>query len=81
MNFVQALNANRNINIFGNTLSLFDNTLKNWGLETRFVDMKSPESIENCIDDKTRAIFLESITNPQLEVADVKKISGIDEFF
>lgn len=63
--------------IFGNTLSLFDNTLKSWGLETRFIDMKNPESIENCIDDKTRAIFFELITNPQLEVADVKKISGI----
>ncbi|MDP2984314.1 MAG: aminotransferase class V-fold PLP-dependent enzyme [Candidatus Latescibacter sp.] len=63
--------------LFGNTLSLLGKTLKDWGLETRFVDMSEPESIERIIDDGTRAVFLEVITNPQLEVADVKKITEI----
>ncbi len=66
--------------LFGNTLSLLGKTLKDWGLETRFVDMSEPESIERIIDDNTRVVFLEVITNPQLEVADVKKITEIAHF-
>jgi len=63
--------------LFGNTLSLFEKTLKPWGLEVRYVDMTSPAEIQYAIDENTRAIFLESITNPQLEVADFKMISKI----
>jgi len=63
--------------LFGNTLSLFEKTLKPWGLEVRYVDMMSPAKIRPAIDENTRAVFLESITNPQLEVADFKAISKI----
>ena len=63
--------------LFGNTLSLFEKTLKPWGLEVRYADMMSPVEIRRAIDRKTRAVFLESITNPQLEVADFKAISKI----
>ena len=63
--------------LFGNTLSLFEETLREWGLETRFVDMNNPEAIANAIDKKTRAVFFEVITNPQLEVADARKIAEI----
>ena len=63
--------------IFGNTFSLFERTLKSWGLEVRYADFYKPDSVENLIDKNTRAIFLETITNPQLEVADIKKLSTI----
>ncbi len=63
--------------LFGNTYSLFENTLKDWGLETRYTDLTQPEKASRLVDENTRAIFLETITNPQLEVADIKALSGI----
>ncbi len=63
--------------LFGNTFSLFEKTLKRWGLETRYADMTKPETIRHMIDDKTRLIFLEVVTNPQLEVADISKVTAI----
>ncbi|MDH5560667.1 MAG: PLP-dependent transferase [Deltaproteobacteria bacterium] len=73
--------ANTNIvtskHLFGNTFSLFEHTLKPWGLETRYVSMSNPDEVANAIDENTRAVFLENITNPQMEVADIAKISKI----
>lgn len=61
--------------LFGNTYSLFERTLKEWGLEARYTDLTKPREAARLIDKKTRAIFLETITNPQLEVADIKELS------
>ncbi len=63
--------------LFGNTLSLFERTMKPWGLEARYVSMTDPADVESTIDNNTRAVFMESITNPQLEVADCNLISEI----
>jgi len=63
--------------LFGNTYSLFERTLKPWGLEVRYADLTSPETLKALIDKKTKAIFFETITNPQLEVADIKALSDI----
>ncbi len=63
--------------LFGNTYSLFTKTLKSWGLEVRCADLTKPDQVASLIDDKTRAIFFETITNPQLEVADVKALADI----
>jgi len=63
--------------LFGNTLSFFESTLKPWGLEVKYVDMSQPDEVRQAIDENTRAVFLESITNPQLEVADFKAISEV----
>ena len=63
--------------LFGNTYSFFVSTLAAFGVETRFCDMTIPEQVESSIDNNTCAIFLEIITNPQLEVADLKAISAI----
>lgn len=63
--------------LFGNTMSLFEKTFAPWGLQVRFVSMADPAEVERAIDADTRAVFLESITNPQLEVADCAKISEI----
>lgn len=63
--------------IFGNTYSLFEKTFVPFGLEIRYADFSDPITINKLIDKKTRAIFFETITNPQLEVADVKALSKI----
>lgn len=63
--------------IFGNTYSLFERTFKPWGLEVRYADFSAPDSLESLIDKNTRAVFFETITNPQLEIADIKKLSAI----
>jgi len=63
--------------LFGNTYSLFSKTLKSFGIQVTFVDPENPDEIEQNIDDKTRAIFLEVITNPQLIVFDFERISQI----
>ena len=63
--------------LFGHSLSLFTQTLGRWGLETRFADMTSPDSINDEIDENTALLFLETISNPQLEVADISSICAI----
>lgn len=63
--------------IFGNTCSFFRSTLSDFGVETRFCDMIDPAAVEAAIDDDTAAVFLEAITNPQLEVADLRALSAI----
>lgn len=63
--------------LFGNTYSLFKSTLAAFGLEVRFCDLTDSESVRSQLDKNTCAVFLEVITNPQLEVADLKKLSAI----
>lgn len=73
--------ANANIvtspHLFGNTFSLLKNTLAAFGMEARFCDLTNPDEVRANIDCNTCALFLEVITNPQLEVADLKQLSSI----
>lgn len=63
--------------LFGNTYSFFVSTLAAFGVETRFCDLTNLDEVEANIDDNTCAVFLEIISNPQLEVVDIKAISII----
>jgi O-acetylhomoserine (thiol)-lyase len=63
--------------LFGNTYSLFTSTLAAFGIETRFCDMTASANVESQINEDTCAVFLEIITNPQMEVADLQAISQI----
>ncbi len=63
--------------LFGNTYSFFASTLAAFGVEIRFCDLTNPDEVESHINENTCALFLEIITNPQLEVADLKAISKI----
>lgn len=63
--------------LFGNTYSLFSSTLADFGVEIRLGDMTDPQSIETLIDSQTAALFLEAVTNPQLEVADLAALSAV----
>ena len=63
--------------LFGNTYSLLEKTLKPWGLKTKYADLTDASSIKRLIDEKTRAIIFETITNPQLEIADIAAVSQV----
>ncbi|MDR1357162.1 MAG: PLP-dependent transferase [Tannerellaceae bacterium] len=63
--------------LFGNTYSFLKNTLSSLGIEARFCDLTNPDEVRSRIDGNTCAIFLETITNPQMEVADLRALSAI----
>ena len=63
--------------LFGHTFSLFSQNLPSLGIETRFVNLNKPDEIEKQIDKNTRAIYFETVTNPQLEIPDIEKLSEI----
>jgi O-acetylhomoserine (thiol)-lyase len=63
--------------LFGNTYSLLTSTLAAFGVETRFCDLTNPSEVRQSMDENTCALFLEIVTNPQMEVADLKMLSAI----
>lgn len=63
--------------LFGNTYSLLTVTLKRFGVEARLCDLTNPAEVEAAVDENTCCIFLEIITNPQMEVADLRALAGI----
>lgn len=63
--------------LYGGTVNLFKHTLRDFGIEARFVDASDPANIEKAIDEKTRLVFLESIGNPANDVVDFDAISAI----
>ncbi|WP_457748303.1 O-acetylhomoserine aminocarboxypropyltransferase/cysteine synthase family protein [Sulfurimonas sp.] len=63
--------------LYGGSLTLSAHTLKRFGIEARFFDVHKPEQIEALIDEKTKAIFFESLTNPSIDVADIEAITKI----
>jgi O-acetylhomoserine (thiol)-lyase len=65
--------------LYGGTVTLFTHTLKRLGIEVRFFDVEKPEEIENLIDNRTGAIFFESLSNPSIAVADIEAIAKIGE--
>ncbi|EAH5559772.1 O-acetylhomoserine aminocarboxypropyltransferase/cysteine synthase [Campylobacter coli] len=63
--------------IYGGTQTLISHTLKNFGIEAREFDIDDLDSLEKVIDQNTKAIFFESLSNPQIAIADIEKISQI----
>jgi O-acetylhomoserine (thiol)-lyase len=63
--------------LYGGTYNQFKVTLKKLGIEARFADGDSPESFEQHIDQKTKAIYLETIGNPRLNIPDFEKIAAL----
>lgn len=64
-------------NLYGGTYTQFNDILPQFGIDTTFVDYSKPEAFEAAITDKTKAIFLETIGNPTLGVADFEAIGEI----
>jgi O-acetylhomoserine (thiol)-lyase len=73
----QGKNVVTSRHLFGNTYSLLTRTLARFGVETRLVDLTRPEAVEAEVDGNTCCIFLEILTNPQLEVADLRALARI----
>ncbi|MGE5863484.1 MAG: O-acetylhomoserine aminocarboxypropyltransferase/cysteine synthase family protein, partial [Rhizobacter sp.] len=63
--------------LYGGTYNLFAHTLPQYGITTRFADHRDPESFGSLIDERTKAIFVESIGNPLGNVTDVARLAEI----
>ena len=63
--------------LFGNTLSLIVSSLSRFGIRPKLCDLTNLDEVERAVDDNTCCIFLEIITNPQLEVADLAGLARI----
>lgn len=63
--------------LFGNTLSLFQTLFEEFGVEVRYVNVCDLEDIKANIDEKTRLLFCESVSNPQLIVPDFSAIKAL----
>lgn len=64
-------------NLYGGTYNLFVHTLPRLGIKVHIIDGSDPEAIRSAINDKTKAIFGETITNPSLNVFDVETVAEI----
>ncbi|WP_431472269.1 O-acetylhomoserine aminocarboxypropyltransferase/cysteine synthase [Nonlabens sp. SCSIO 43208] len=62
--------------LYGGTYNLLSVTLPRLGITTTFVDPNEPDSFINALQENTRAVFVESLGNPKLDVLDLKKISS-----
>ena len=79
---IQALAANgghivAQKTIYGGTFNLLEHTLPQYGVTTTFVDTRNLKEVENAIQDDTRAIFLETLGNPNSDLPDIDAIAEI----
>ncbi|NTV97787.1 MAG: O-acetylhomoserine aminocarboxypropyltransferase/cysteine synthase [Chlorobiaceae bacterium] len=63
--------------LYGGSFNLFQNTLPKHGVRTTFVDPADPENFRHAITGKTRAIFIETIGNPDINIIDFEKVARI----
>ncbi len=63
--------------LYGGTWNLFANTMKDQGIETRFVDPADPEAFARATDDRTRAYYAETLPNPKLAVFPIAEVAAI----
>ena len=79
--FLSVASEGRNIvtspHMFGNTFDLISRTLERFGVGVKVVDLTDIEAVEKAVDEHTCCIFLEIVTNPQLEVADLRALGKI----
>src|SRR5690606_27584972 len=63
--------------LYGGTYNLFAHTLPQFGIETRFADYRDPQAFAALIDERTKAVFVESIGNPRGNITDIEAIAKI----
>ncbi len=63
--------------LYGGTFRLFSSVFKKFGIKFHFVEMENVENIEKRINDNTKIIWVESPTNPMLNIIDIKKCAGL----
>lgn len=64
-------------NLYGGTYNLFSTTLPRYGIKVHFVDPADPENFKKAINEKTRAVFAETIGNPSLHVLDIQGLADV----
>ena len=67
--------------LYGGTWNLFANTLKDQGIEARFVDPTDPEAFARATDDRTRAYYAETLPNPKLIPFPIAEVAAIGRSF
>lgn len=65
--------------LYGGTWNLFANTLKDFGIEVRFVDPSDPENFRRATDENTRAYYAETLPNPKLHLFPIAEVAAIGE--
>jgi O-acetylhomoserine (thiol)-lyase len=63
--------------LYGGTYNLFSHTLPKMGIKTILVDPDHPENFRNAITDKTKAIFIETVGNPGINIIDIQAVADI----
>lgn len=63
--------------LYGGTYNLFAHTLPQYGIDVRFADYRDPQAFEKLIDDKTKAVFCESVGNPLGNITDFEKLAEV----
>jgi O-acetylhomoserine (thiol)-lyase len=63
--------------IYGGSFNLFGHTLANYGIKTTFVDPDDPQNFEKAIQDNTKALFIETLGNPNSNIIDIEAVSAI----
>ncbi|MCH5295489.1 MAG: O-acetylhomoserine aminocarboxypropyltransferase/cysteine synthase [Treponema sp.] len=63
--------------LYGGTLELFENTLRDLGIETTFVDGSKPENFEKAIKENTKAVYFETLGNPDSSIIDMEAVAEI----
>ena len=64
-------------NLYGGTYTMFDSILPQFGIHSTFVDPREPDNFDRAVNGKTKAIFIETIGNPLLEVTDLDAVAEI----
>ena len=64
-------------NIYGGTYNLLAHTLPQYGIDTTFVNIFDYDEVENAIKDNTKAVYIETLGNPNSDVVDIEKIAEI----
>ena len=65
-------------NIYGGSFNLFEHTLPQYGIQTTFVDIFNEKEVENAINEKTKALYIETLGNPNSDVVDIESVARID---
>lgn len=63
--------------LYGGTYNLFSTTFSKFGIKTVFVDPDDPENFKKAINDRTKALFIETIGNPGINLIDIEKVAEI----
>jgi len=63
--------------LYGGTYNLFAHTLPQFGISTRFADYRDPQAFAGLIDERTKAVFVESIGNPRGNITDIEAVAAV----